>query len=30
MQAVGDTDVIHMAVPGVGELRDRLFWYQRQ
>jgi SAM-dependent methyltransferase len=30
MQTVGDTDVIHMTVPGVGELRDRLFWYQRQ
>ena len=27
---VGYTDVIYMTLPGVGEIRDRLVWYQRQ
>jgi hypothetical protein len=30
VRAVGSTDVVYMTLPGLGDLRDRVVWYQRQ
>jgi len=27
---IGSTDVVHMTMPVVGDVRDRIFWYQRE
>ena len=30
MEAIDATDVVHMPMPGSGDLRDRVLWYRRQ
>jgi hypothetical protein len=30
MAEVGTTDVTYMPIPGRGDLRDRVYWYQRR
>ena len=30
VRAAGSTDVVHMTLPGLGDLRDRVVWYQLQ
>jgi hypothetical protein len=30
LAGIGSTDVLHMTLPILGDVRDRIFWYQRQ